>query len=235
MSQKDSQSISEKYLETLKENSDWITVSEWAIAVGEKFPDLLDKANKEAIQQKNETTGLREIAARISSRLATGGFDSHVDIDKTERPKKVRYRTSQEIKVDVENELEEDLAPLTRAEKEKNEEKLWTVKEKYRISELRTIISQLKHFFNLDFEFEHSKALMNPVDPGRHHPDNIQLLWKSHNARKNNDNWERFTIEEQIEYIRSLVRVQELVSSRMKIEIEKDVINSLMERLKSVY
>ena len=35
---------------------------------------LLAKAEKEAANQKNDTTGLRKRAARISSRLSSGGF-----------------------------------------------------------------------------------------------------------------------------------------------------------------
>ena len=56
--------IYEKYAEALKTFNDFITVSEWAQKVSEMYPDLYKKAEKEAREQKNDTTGLREIAAR---------------------------------------------------------------------------------------------------------------------------------------------------------------------------
>ena len=37
--------INEKYIETLKQIDNWTTVSNWAIKVGELYPDLLEKAN----------------------------------------------------------------------------------------------------------------------------------------------------------------------------------------------
>ena len=70
----------QKYLEALKTFDDWVIVSEWAMRVGELYPDILEAANEQAINQANETTGLRELAARISSRLSTGGFPE-VEID----------------------------------------------------------------------------------------------------------------------------------------------------------
>lgn len=48
--------IHEKYLEALKSFDDFIPVLLWAEKVGEMFPDLLEKANQEAKQQKNKTT-----------------------------------------------------------------------------------------------------------------------------------------------------------------------------------
>ena len=84
--------IYEKYAEALKTFNDFITVSEWAQKVSEMYPDLYKKAEKEAKEQKNDTTGLREIAARISSRLSAGGF-KNVIIDESERPRKVKYLT----------------------------------------------------------------------------------------------------------------------------------------------
>jgi len=235
MNENESKKVIEKYLDTIKEIDGWVTVSEWAIAVGEKYPDLLEKANREAELQKNETTGLREIAARISFRLARGGFEPHVQIDASERPRRVRYLSIQQVKEHIEDELEEDLAPLTRDQIIRQQEMTLSVRDKYRITEMRTIISQLKSFFNLDFEFEHAKAILNREEAGNHHPDNIQLLLKSHNRMKNSNNWKRFTIDEQIEYIKAVVKVQELVSSRMGIQLEDDVIDSLIDRLKAVY
>jgi len=51
--------IHEKYLEALKTFDDYVTVSERAEKVGILYPDLLEKANQEAKNQENDTTGLK--------------------------------------------------------------------------------------------------------------------------------------------------------------------------------
>jgi small subunit ribosomal protein S18 len=56
------------------------------------FPEILNEGNEQAKNQANETTGLREIAVRISSRLSKGRF-SDIEIDESERPRKVKYIT----------------------------------------------------------------------------------------------------------------------------------------------
>ncbi|POB13848.1 HNH endonuclease [Halobacteriovorax sp. DA5] len=228
-------SISKKYLDTLNTIEGWTTVSEWAIRVGELHPEILEKANKEAENQKNETTGLREIAARISSNISRGAYSGHIEIDDSERPRKVRFLTESEANVLLDRELEDDLAPLTRAQKIKHDESLLTTKDKYRLQEFENISSQLRSFFNLDFELEHAKALLNKEDPGQHHPDNIQLLLKSHNRMKSSSNWDRFTLEEQIEYIQAAVKVQKLVSKKMRIDLEEEVIGQIINRIKLVF
>ena len=124
---------------------------------------------------------------------------------------------------------------MTRYQKIKQDETNLSTKEKYRLAEFETIISQLRSFFNLDFEFEHAQAILNPINPGKHHPDNIQLLLKSHNRMKSSNNWERFTIDEQIEYIKAAVSIQKLVSTKMNIELEEDVISQIIERLRLIY
>lgn len=228
-------SISQIYLDVLKTIEEWSTVSEWAIKVGEFHPDLLEKADKEAKSYKNESTGLREIAARISSNISRGAYQGSIEIDESERPRKVRFLSEIDAKHYEEKELEDDLAPITRNQKIKNEYEILSVKDKYRLDEFEAIISQLRHFFNLDFELEHAKALLNSRDPGLHHPENIQLLLKSHNRMKSSDNWERFSLNEQMDYIKSAIVLQKMVSKRMGIEIDDSVIESILNRLKAVY
>ena len=228
-------SMAEKYIETLKKVNGWITVSDWAIKFGEMFPDLMAKADIEAKSHKKPSTGLREIAARISSNVSTAKFAGQIEIDESERPKRVRILSAEAASHYIEKEMEDDLEPLSRSQRIKSDEANLTVKERYRISEFEGIISQLKEFFNLDFELEHAKAILNPTDPGPHHPDNMQILLKSHNRTKSNSNWPRFTIKEQIEYIEAVVKVQKIVSQKMGIEMEDDVIQSVIERIKVIY
>lgn len=227
--------IHEKYLEALKTFNGYIIVSDWAIKVGEYYPDLLEKANKEALNQKTETTGIREIAARISSQIPKYELDGVIQVDKSERPKKVKYITKEEFDKNTKHDIEEDLEPLTRKDKEKNAEDNLALKELYRLEEFKNIQKQFKTFFNLDFEIDHAKALLNKKDAGEHHPDNLQLLLKYHNGKKNNKNWKRFSIEEQINYIKKTIELQSLVSNQLNINIDDNILNSLIERLKQIY
>jgi len=225
----------QKYLEALKTFDDWVIVSEWALRVGELYPDLLEEADRQAENQKIDTTGLRELAARISSRLSTGGFSNDVEIDDSERPRKVRYATEVEKKAREEQELEEDIEPLTRAERIRKDSESLSVHEEYRIGEFEAIAKQLNRFFGLDFEVDHSMALLNPSEPGKHHPDNLQLLIKVHNGKKNKSNWQRFSFEEQKDYIETVIRLQKVVALRLGIEMEDNVLESLLDRLEKVF
>lgn len=228
-------SITQIYLNSLKCFEGWATVSEWAIKVGELNPEILEKANQEAKNHKNESTGIREIAARISSNISRGAYLGKIEIDESERPRKVRFLTEVEASDYEAKELEEDLAPITRSQRMKFDFENLSQMDKYRLTEIETIISQLRQFYNLDFEVEHAKALLNKDDPGMHHPDNIQILLKSHNRMKSNNNWERFSIVEQVEYIKSAVVLQKMISKRMGIAIEDSVIHSIISRLEAVY
>lgn len=217
-------SIADKYLEALKSFDDWVIVSEWATKFGELYPDLLEKANQEAANQANETTGLREIAARISSNISRGAYKDSIEIDTSERPRKVRYIPEDQRGAHETQEIEEDIAPLRRDERIKQDLQSMSVNEKYRTAEFEAIAKQLRGYFGLDFEVDHAEALLNREKPGSHHPDNLQLIIKAHNTRKSNDNWERFTLDEQIEYIETVVRLQGMVATRFESDLDTDVI-----------
>ncbi len=225
---------SQKYLEALKTFDSWVIVSEWAVRVGELYPDILEAANQQASNQANETTGLRELAARISSRLSTGGFPE-VEIDDSERPRKVRYSSDDQKQERIDEELEADIEPLTRVERIRKDTEALSEIERYRIEEFETIAKQLNKFFSLDFEVDHAFALLNPVEAGKHHPDNLQLLIKAHNGKKNKKNWQRFTLEEQKEYIKQVIALQTMIASRLEISLVDDVLDSLLERLERIY
>ena len=225
---------SQKYLEALKSFDDWIIVSEWATRVGELYPDLLEAANIQAANQANDTTGLRELAARISSNLSSGGF-LDVEVDDSERPRKVKYISDADKQTKIDDELEADIEPLTRAERIRSDYEILTEIERYRIEEIETISRQLNKFFSVDFEVDHATALLNPTESGHHHPDNLQLLIKAHNGKKNKKNWKRFTIDEQIEYIKHVLALQTLIAGRLGISLVNDVLESLLERLGKVY
>lgn len=228
-------SINEKYLHALSLTNDWLTVSEWAMRVADTYPDLLANADAQAAKQKNDTTGLREIAARLSSRISSGGFGSQIEVDASERPKKVRFLTPIEQQQHEAQEVEEDLAPLRRIDIIKRDSEQLSVAEQYRIDEFEAISRQLKVYFGLDFEVDHAAALLNAKTPGKHHPDNLQLLLKAHNGKKHANNWPRFSFAEQKQYIEAAITLQTLVASRMNVEVETRVMTSLLSRLEAVY
>lgn len=225
--------ITEKYLVALKSVDNWVQVSEWAVKVGELYPELLEKAEREAANQANDTTGLREIAARISSSISRGAYAGKIEVNDAERPRLVRYLSATELEEHISQDVDEDIAPLKR-EGIMKAAQLGT-HEQYRASEFDAISKILKHFFRLDFEVDHAQALLNTQAPGKHHPDNLQLLLKTHNSRKNNNNWQRFTFDEQADYIKTAIKLQTLVSARMNIDLNSDVLDSLLSRLEKVY
>lgn len=228
-------SIRDKYLEALKLIGGWVIVSEWAIKFGEVYPDLLAKAHQEALKQKRPSTGLREIAARMSSAISTGAFEGKVEVDESERPRKVRYLSEAEAKEYLDKEIEQDTEPLSRAEKIHEDQKILSQKDLYRVSELYSIADDLKKMFRLDFEVDHASAILDKENPGRHHPDNLQILTKAHNGRKNNSSWDRFSFDEQVQYIKAAVELQKIVERKMNIQIEDSLLESVIMRLKLIY
>lgn len=227
--------IQEMYLEALKDFEGWVSVWEWSVRFCEKYPDMHAKAEEDAKNQKQDTTGLREISARISSRLSRGSFSAHIEIDESDRPRKVRYITEDELSEHIEQDIEDDFAPLTRLQLIKLHTEELSTSDLYRIKEFESIIDQLRMFFKLDFEFEHAKALLNSDSPGKHHPDNIQILLKTHNRIKSNKSWKRFDLEEQIEYILAAIKIQKIVAKKMDIDLEETVVENIIKRLELVY
>ena len=227
--------ITEKYLEALKTFTDYVTVSEWAQRFSEMFPDELQKANEQAANQKHDTTGLREIAARISSRLSTGGYSKEVLIDDSERPRKVKYITKDELIEQEQIEIDEDIEPLRRQEIINNATNQLEIFALYRITEFENIQKAFKQFFGLDFEIDHAEALLNSEKQGEHHPSNLQLLLKYHNGKKNKNSWNRFTFEEQEDYIKKSVALHSLVADKFDVKIDNKILESLLVRLEKIY
>ena len=77
--------------------------------------------------------------------------------------------------------------------------------------------------------FQEPKFFIKP------HPDNLQLLLKHHNGKKNKKSWERFTFDEQTEYIQKVISLQGLVADKFEIEIDSTILDLLLLRLKKIY
>ncbi len=220
-----------KYLQALRSLGGWVEVSEWAQKVGEMFPEILEEANQQAAGQARETTGVREIAARIHSRLSRGRYAANVEADDSS-PKKVRYVSEEELE---QQDLEEEKEFLTRNQIIKRDWEQLSDYEQYRVRQFQNIADDLKYFGGLEFELDHAEALLNSEVQGGHHPDNLQFLQKAHNAKKSNKNWSRFTLEEQLDYIRAVVAVQSKVADRLGIKVDDSVLQDLLERLAKIY
>ena len=227
--------ISEKYLKALKTINDWALVSEWAIKVGEIYPDILEKADTEAVNQLRDTTGINEIAARISFNISRGAYDESIEIDSSERPRKVRYVSKEDLELKVQHDVEEDVEPLKRAEIIKLHFSNLTDFEKYRITEFESIAQTFKKYFYLDLEVDHAIALLNNTEQGKHHPENLQLLLKTHNNKKSSKNWDRFSIEDQIKYLEIAIAQQESVADKFGLNMDTSLASKLFDRLKEIY
>ncbi len=221
--------ITEKYLEALQQMEGWVTSGEWALEVAELYPDLLEKANEQARNQKIDTTGMRELTARIASAIARGAYEDKIEIDATERPRKIRFSTEEEIQKHVDEELDEEMASLTRAQKIRKEYDELNDFDKYRIQELESIAKAFNSYFKTDLEVDHAQALMGDI-PGIHHPDNLQLLSKTHNRIKSKASWERMSLEKQLEYLYKMKDYHAMV-----FKVDEGIFKSLMERIEKVY
>lgn len=221
--------ITDQYLEALKQMEGWVTGGEWALKVVEIYPDLLEKANEQAQNQMNETTGLRELTARIASAIARGAYEGQIEIDASERPRKIRYATEEEIQKHVTEELDEEMESLTRAQKIRKEYDELSDFDKYRILEFESIAKAFNSYFKTDLEVDHAKALMGNM-PGKHHPDNLQLLSKTHNRIKSKSSWDRLNLERQLEYLDKMKEYHTVVFN-----VDESIFKSLIERLKKVY
>jgi hypothetical protein len=221
--------VTEKYLEALKQCEGWVTAGEWALKVAELYPAVLEKANKQAENQKNDTTGMRELTARIHSNVSRGAYEGMIEIDMEERPRRFRYALPDEIEKRIDEELDEEMASLTRAERIRKDYESLSTYERYRIQELEAIAKAFNGYFKTDLEVDHAQSLMGD-NPGRHHPDNLQLISKTHNRIKSKKNWERMSLEKQLEYLEKMMVYHEVV-----FDVDKVVLNSLMERIRTVY
>ena len=221
--------ITEKYIEALKEIGDWATAGEWALKVAEMYPDIMENANEQAKNQKNDTTGMRELTARLHSNVSRGAYEGKIEIDMDERPRKFRYALPEDIEKRIDEELDEEMACLTRTERIKKDYESLSTYDKYRIQELEAIAKAFNSYFKTDIEVDHAQSLMGD-NPGRHHPDNLQLISKTHNRIKSKKSWERMNLEKQLEYLEKMMAYHEMV-----FDVDDEILASLVERVRKVY
>ena len=217
----------DKYLEALKQCEGWVTAAEWALKVAELYPKILEEAEEQAKGQKNETTGMRELTARIHSNVSRGAYKGEIEVDTSERPRKFRYATKEELDRIEEEELQEEMEELTRAERIRRDFQDLNIHERYRLEEMEAIAKTFNHYFKTDLEVDHATSLF---EGGRHHPDNMQIISKTHNRIKSKSSWNRMSLEKQIEYLRRLKEYHSVL-----FDVDDEIFESLMGRLQKVY
>lgn len=223
-----------KYLEALKAAEAWVTVSDWAKKVAELYPEILAKADQEARGHKRKTNGLREIAARISSVIASGGYEGLILVDESQSPRRVKFLSFDSTR-SKELLAKEDIEEFDREVRIQSDYEKLSKVQQYRINELKEIARALKDVTGLSFHLDHAKALKNKTHPGKHGPENAQILLQIHNSGKSNSNWKRFSLKEQIDYITAAVRLQQLVAKKSRSKIDRKFLSSVLARLKAIY
>ncbi len=223
--------ISEKYLEALKQIKGWTTVSDWAQKVGDLYPEILRKANKQSKSYKRPSTGTKEIAARIGAKFSTNAYKGLVDVDDSQKPRKVKFIKS---KNDRNNKKlpEENKESYNRSEIIRKHKKSLNSNEDYRMKELKQIVSTLSKELHINFELDHAFPLKRG---GEGNPDNMQILMTAHNRKKSSTKWDRFTIDEQIEYIEAIIKIQKKIENKIKVKINDQNIDLTIKKLRACF
>jgi type I restriction enzyme R subunit len=205
-----------------------------------RFKALVDKYN----ERKEEDVLVSDVLEDFSDEIINMFTDLKTEMDSNDDlgisfEEKVFYDILKSLAIKYDFLYPEDkLIELSQAVKEVVDDKAkytdWNNRDDIK-AELEAISKQIKTYFSLDFEVDHSQALLNPETPGKHHPDNLQLLLKSHNRKKHSKNWERFSLDEQVEYITTAIKLQEIVAKRLNVQLEVSVLTSLVQRLKEIY
>ena len=217
-----------KMIEVLKEADEWLTSSEWASKLIDAYPEVGAAADEKASKWANPKSGLRSLAGEINSCLVNrrGPF-AHTEVDKKSSPQKTRY--VEEIEKLDEKEKLSEVEDLTRTERIRQDSQLLTENEKRLIEGINEISKQFKKSFHIRLEVDHAQAIMNE-DGGKHHPGNLQLLTEEDNRCKSSDNWERFTFEEQYDYLERLFE-----NKQMRFDVNHDLFEILLKQLGIVY
>ncbi len=135
---------------------------------------------------------------------------------------------SQGIQQEVENRLSRDV--IIRRDRDS-----MSTFDQYRMDEIYDISKELNTYFNLKFEVDHAQALLNLENPGKHIPDNLHILIERRNRIKSNNNWDRYSIDKQIEHIRHHVEDHLAEGELLGVSGNSWILDALIERLKLVY
>ncbi len=212
-----------------------VTRPEWAELVGKKYPELLKKATLQGSSRSPSRSGVSILSTSMSASLRGSKESVFIETVVVDNLTKFRYITEEKSLENIEKALDEEELYSTRAEIIKAGNSVMTKFDSFRYKEFQEIQKNFKTLLKLDFEIDHANALMNPTEPGDHHPDNLQLLNSRFNSIKGKYNWKRFTIEEQVKHIRDYAAPYLEHKINLNIEYGEDCLEILIKRLEAIY
>ncbi len=227
--------FTEKSMETLEKTTGWLELWDWADLVYAEHSDIAAVMDSRGAGWAIPKPGRRVIWGELQGITRGNQRQPKNLIVDTSGIKKVTYASDEEIEEYESNAEAKEEEYLSRKDIIKRDEESLTQIEKWNIDDFYVIAKMLNDSFNLDFEVDHAKALMNPIDPGNHHPDNLQILSKRFNGIKNSKNWDRYSWEEQEEHIRDCVDPYLKNRERLDIDGTKEDLDYIIDRLKKIY
>ncbi len=231
-----------KYMETLELSGEWLTIWDWAAAIGEDHPVMMEEMERRGATWSTPVDGVRVIYGDLHhlSRFNGRRENKNLVVNNTGSVKEVRYFSDEELK-DITrhggymDKNEVFIVDLTRRDIVKRALTDMEAYDLYRLSEFETIRDQLNKLFRADFEVDHASALLNPDDPGSHHPNNFQILAQKFNRFKHSKNWPRFTWTEQVEHLEETLSQNIKHKDKLDISGSKQTLDALINRLSIVY
>ncbi len=234
---------------TLKEIDEWVPLGDFVKILVTKFPEELIYNGRQG--DEDEPTlemAIQRITRRFNDSFVKGNLDPKIWIYNGTGVRQIRIASgdkeaslltlTEKLLLEKGVKSGEDMeTTITRKEREKRDSTKWISDDTYRYGEFKDIASSLNKHFNLDLEVDHAWAIMCDDKPGQHHPDNLHLLSKRHNVIKNNFSSNRFTIEEQEDYITDLVTFNKKHSDRLNLRAHgtEKVLEKLFIRLEAIY
>lgn len=216
----------EKYLQALKTFDEAVSIATWSSKYLQMFPPS---------SELDLSSELKQTIQKISLKISSGKFNESVFVDCDETPRLVKFITKDEFEKNTEIIIDADLEPIIRKELIKSSKDSLEAKELYRVTEFENIQKGFKEFFKIDFEIVAMQYLLDQNKDRHYNPTNLQFLLKHHQNKKANNSWDRFTIDEQIEYIKKVVELQGTLNDRLCVEINNSVLESLISRLIAIY
>ncbi len=218
----------EKYIKVLKDIDNWVSIREWVDEVATIHPDLFEEMVVAGAGWTPPNTGNDVLWRKLNylTKDLMKKNDPNIEVSDKGKFKQIRY---------IENRLELTEETLTRGERIQEDTELLSLWDLHRIEEFRAVARSLNRLFKTDFEVDHSEAILSKNQPGSHHPNNLQLLSKRVNVIKGSRSWNRFSWDEQVDYIKKLVQSNTCIKDRLSIVATDDNLGLYLTQLELVY
>ncbi len=143
----------------------------------------------------------------------------HEEKRKTLNPKEKRNKTRREKKL--------------RKVVESQDKKVWSTEDRYRYNEMVNVRDLFKSHYQISFHIDHAKSLLNPLNHGKHHPDNMHLMYCRKNLEKSNSNIRLMSVEKQRRHL--MFHLEDSMDIGLIDKKCLKVASRLVDRLISVY